>query len=176
MSKQNYKLEIVLSGQEIDQSINRISAKISEDYKNAKPILIGVLKGAFIFLADLSRSLDMPVEIDFIGASSYGDKAQSSGKPKVTKEIGINVSGQDVIVVEDIIDTGLTTSMIMRHIETLGPKSLKLCALIDKRERRQTDIKIDYAGNIIQEGFLVGYGLDFNEKYRNLPGIYKLEP
>jgi hypoxanthine phosphoribosyltransferase len=168
------KLIRVLSKEEIHEFVSHLAEKISSDYKDGKPVLVGVLKGSFIFLSDLARALTIPVEIDFIGASSYGAESFSSGKIKITKDLSLDVRDKDVLLVEDIADTGLTLRFIVDHLQSFNPKSVRICAMIDKRERRENDIFIDYAGHVTDEGFLVGYGLDYNEDYRNLPEIYHL--
>ena len=165
----------VLSKNEIKKTVQNLGTAISSDYKNGQIVMIGVLKGAFIFMADLVRQLSIPVQTDFICASSYGDKACSSGKVNFSKKIDIDVVDKDVIIVEDIVDTGLTLIYLIDYVKSLGAKSVKICALIDKQERREIDIEIDYAGHSIEEGFLVGYGLDYAEDYRNLPEIFNLK-
>ncbi|MBU4316226.1 MAG: hypoxanthine phosphoribosyltransferase [Proteobacteria bacterium] len=164
----------VLSKEQIQESVARLAEKISLDYTNKDLVLIGVLKGSFIFLADLSRALCIPVEIDFIGASSYGSNTYSSGAVRITKEIRADLKGRHVLLVEDIIDSGQTLAYLVEHIRSLGPETVRTCAMIDKMERRVGEVVADYACHTIETGFLVGYGLDFNEKYRNLPEIYHL--
>lgn len=151
-----------------------IARKISEDYKDKQLVLIGVLKGAFIFLGDLARQLTIPVEIDFIQFSSYGKKDTSSGDILLQKDITTEIRGKDVLVVEDIIDTGRTMARLITHLETMGPTSVRVCVFIEKYERREVDVKADYACHSVEGGFLVGYGLDYAEKYRNLPELYHL--
>ena len=165
----------ILKNTDIKQRINDISNQISKDYQDHRLVLIGVLKGAFIFLADLVRQLTVEkVQIDFIGASSYGTKTSSSGAIRLTKDIEINIKGMDVLIVEDIVDSGITLSFLIDHLKKLEPKSVKICALIDKRERREKDISVDYVCHVMEKGFVVGYGLDYAEDYRNLPGLYDL--
>lgn len=137
--------------------------------------MVGALKGAFIFMADLARAITVPVQIGFLGVSSYGKSAESSGTATITKELDLDVSGKDVLVVEDIVDTGLTLGFIMDYLTSKGARSVKVCAFLDKKERRAKEVRVDYACHVIPEGFLVGYGLDYAENYRNLPGIYHLE-
>lgn len=165
----------VLTREEIETLVAGIARDISSDYKDRELVLIGVLKGAFVFLSDLCRHLTVPVTIDFIQASSYGTDTSSSGRIRVLKEIGLDIRGKDVLIVEDIVDTGLTLSYLVQHIRGLGVKTVKICTLIDKRERRKTDIAVDYACHVAEAGFLVGYGLDYAEKYRELPGIFHLK-
>jgi hypoxanthine phosphoribosyltransferase len=160
---------------DIKQKIKEISHQISMDYQDHRLILIGVLKGAFIFLADLARQLTIEkVQIDFIGASSYGTKTSSTGVIRLTKDIDINIKGMDVLIVEDIVDSGITLSFLIDHLKKFEPRSVKICTLIDKRGRRENDIRVDYACHVIEKGFVVGYGLDYAENYRNLPDLYDL--
>ncbi|MDM8516827.1 hypoxanthine phosphoribosyltransferase [Desulfobacterales bacterium HSG16] len=165
----------VLSKNEIKKTVQNLGTTISSDYRNGQVVMIGVLKGAFIFMADLVRQLSIPVQTDFICASSYGNKTCSSGKVSFSKKIDIDIVDKDVILVEDIVDTGLTLVCLIEYVKSLGAKSVKICALIDKQERREIDIEIDYAGHSIEKGFLVGYGLDYAEDYRNLPEIFNLK-
>ena len=139
------------------------------------PLAIGILKGSFIFLADLIRALQMSVEIEFIGAASYGSGDTSSGNVRITKDIDTNIEKRDIIVVEDIVDTGLTLNVIMDHLKAKNPASIKLCALVDKPHRRKLPVKVDYLGFHTKEDFLVGYGLDYQENYRYLPGLYAID-
>lgn len=165
----------VLTKEEIDKVVSEIARRISSDYKGCDLILVGVLKGAFIFLSDLIRQLTIPVKVDFAGLSSYGTQTSTSGSIHLTKDIEIDLKNKDVLIIEDIIDTGLSLTYLVDHIKTFNPKSVKICALLDKRERRKADINIDYVGHVIEKGFLVGYGLDYAEKFRNLPEVYHLK-
>jgi hypoxanthine phosphoribosyltransferase len=165
----------VLIRAEIEKSVTDVAAKISSDYRGKDLILVGALKGAFVFLSDLIRQLSIDVRIDFVGVSSYGSGTSSSGSIRLTKEIEIDITDKDVLIVEDIVDTGLTLAFLIDYIKSLQPKTVKVCALIDKRERRAASIPVDYACHVVTEGFLVGYGLDYDEKYRNLPGIYHMK-
>jgi hypoxanthine phosphoribosyltransferase len=165
----------VLKENEIKASVAQIARRISTDYVNEELVLIGVLKGAFIFLADLIRELTIPVSIDFVGTSSYGANTCSSGKIFLTKEVSADLKNKHVLIVEDIVDTGLTMVFLMNYLKSLGPKTVKICTLIDKPERREANVDIDYACLAVPNGFLVGYGLDYNEGYRGLPGIYHLK-
>ena len=162
----------ILKKDVIEKKVAAVAKIISSDYKDRELILVGVLKGSVIFLSDLVRHLTIPVTIDFMGVSSYGSENSSSGAIRVTKEVAIDLKGKDVMIVEDIVDTGLTLSFLVDHMKSLGSKSVAVCTFLDKRERRQTDIKIDYACHVLEEGFIVGYGLDYAEQYRNLPDIY----
>ena len=165
----------VLNKNDIDNMVARVARKISSDYQDRELILIGILKGAFVFLSDLVRHLTIPVKVDFIRVCSYGSDVSSSGNIRLTKEIEIDVNNKDVLIVEDIVDTGLTLSFIIDYLKTFNPKTVKICSLLDKHERRSENIKIDYACHKVAEGFLVGYGLDYNENYRNLAEIYHLK-
>ena len=165
----------ILEKDDIDKIVAEVAHKISNDYQDKELILIGVLKGAFIFLSDLIRHLTIQVKVDFIGASSYGSGTSSSEKVKITKNIGIDIREKDVLIIEDIIDTGLTLDFIKAYLESFRPQSVKVCTMLNKKERRKTSVVIDYIGHEFEKGFLVGYGLDFDEKYRNLPDIYHLK-
>ena len=165
----------VLKKDEIAKLVSKLAQKISSDYHGRELILVAVLKGAFVFLSDLIRQITIPVKVDFIRAASYGSNTSSSGQIQLTKEIEININNKDVLLVEDIVDTGLTLSYIVDYLKSFEPCSVKVCALLDKIERREIDITVDYTGHVVAEGFLVGYGLDYAEDYRNLPGIYDLK-
>jgi hypoxanthine phosphoribosyltransferase len=166
----------VIGKDEIKRQLSRTAKAISTDYKGRELVLIGVLKGAFLFLADLVRQINLEnIKIDFIQASSYGADTVSSEKIVLKKDIDLDIRGKDVLLVEDIVDTGLTLTHLISHLQNFGPKSVKVCAMVDKSERRETAITVDYACVAVQEGFLVGYGLDYAEDYRNLPEIYHLK-
>ena len=163
----------VLNEDEIEKMVADVAQKISDDYKDSELVLIGVLKGAFVFMADLMRKITIPVKIDFVGISSYGSNTFSSGKINLTKDIEINIENKDVLIIEDIVDTGLTLKYLIDYLKTFNPKSVKICALLDKYERRETKIEVAYPCHRIEKGFIVGYGIDFAEDYRNLPAIYR---
>ncbi|MFH0810837.1 MAG: hypoxanthine phosphoribosyltransferase [Pseudomonadota bacterium] len=165
---------LLISAADIDRRIRELGEAISRDYAGREPIMVGILKGAFIFMADLVRQVCIPVQVDFVGMSSYVG-TESSGEVHFTKSLGLPIEGRDVIVVEDIVDTGLSLARLLEHLRSMGPRSVAVCALIDKRERRQADLPLSYHGFELAEGFLVGYGLDCDECYRNLPNIYGLE-
>lgn len=165
----------VLTKEDIDKAVSDIARRILSDYKDCHLVLIGVLKGAFIFLSDLIRQLSIPVQVDFARLSSYGSQTSTTGKIHITKDIEIDLKNADVLIIEDIIDTGLSLAYLVDHIKKFEPKSVKICTLFDKRERRKADINIDYVGHVIEKGFLVGYGLDFAENFRNLPEVYYLK-
>jgi hypoxanthine phosphoribosyltransferase len=169
------KLKLVLSKDEILQKIKELAQKIDNDFNDEPIVFIGTLKGAFIFLSDLLRYIKNPnVQVDFIRVKSYGMSDTSSESITLTKDLEISVEGKNVILVEDIIDTGLTVKFLYDYLKQFKPKNLKICALIDKKERRKVEIAVDYIGFEIEKGFLVGYGLDFAEKYRHLPEVYEV--
>lgn len=166
----------VLDRDAIARKVDDVARQISSDYRNADLVVIGVLKGAFIFMADLTRRLDVNrMAIDFVQLASYGHKSDSSGKIDLLKDIEIDIRGKDVLIVEDILDTGLTLKYLKQHLLRRHPLSVKTCVLIDKKERRRADVNAEYVCHIAAEGFLVGYGLDYAESYRNLPGIFNLK-
>jgi hypoxanthine phosphoribosyltransferase len=165
----------VLKKSEINNMVAQVARSISSDYQDHELILIGVLKGAFVFLSDLMLNLSIPVQVDFIRVASYGSDTSSSGRINLTKAVEIDVKNKDVLVVEDIVDTGLTLSYIIDYLKSFKPKTVKVCTLLDKRQRRQANVKIDYACHVVTEGFLVGYGLDYDEDYRDLSEIYHLQ-
>jgi hypoxanthine phosphoribosyltransferase len=169
------KLRILFTGEEIEATVKRLAAEISRDYQDKHPLLIGVLKGSFVLMADLVRLLDFPLEVEFVRLSSYGGGRESSGKIKVEQGLRSPIKGRDVLVIEDIVDTGLTISFLIDYLRKKKPASLKLCALTDKPSRRQTPVTIDYLGFTVPNEFLVGYGLDWDEKFRNLPDICFVE-
>jgi hypoxanthine phosphoribosyltransferase len=165
----------VLTKEEIQQKIIVLAGMISRDYAGKELLLIGILKGSFIFLSDLVRHLSIPAQIDFIRASSYADTMSSSGTITLTQPVQIDVKNKHLLLVEDIVDTGLTLSCIKDYFRLQGAASIKICAFIDKYERREANIPVDYTCHTTHEGFLVGYGLDYAENYRCLPGIYHLK-
>lgn len=165
----------VLESVDIQRKVADIGAKISEDYTDRDLVLVGVLKGAFIFLSDLVRHIQQAVPIEFVQLSSYGSGTSSSGSVRLTRPLGMDVTGRDVLIVEDIVDTGLSLAFLIDHIKSRGARSVKACAMIDKHERREVDVPVDYVGHSVEKGFLVGYGLDYDELYRGLPGIYHLK-
>ena len=165
----------VLSKEEIEVAVANLAKKISADYKNRELVLVGVLKGAFVFLADLCRHLTIEVKVDFVRLASYGMNRSSSGEVRLTKELEIDIQNKDVLIVEDIIDTGLSLTFLVDYLKSFKPRAVRICTMIDKRQRRETDIRIDYAAHVVDKGFLVGYGLDYAEIYRNLPAVYDLK-
>jgi len=168
------KKELVLSREIILKRVQELAQQISTDYDGKEPILVGILNGVVFFFADLVRRLNIPSKIDFIRAASYGSGVSTSGEVRFTKDLEMPVAGRDVIIVEDIVDTGLTLARIVERIETENPLSIRICALIDKQERREVAVKVDYCGFPVEKGFLVGYGLDYDEQFRYLPDIYAL--
>lgn len=168
------KKELILDGRTIQNRVQELGQEISRDYTDKPLVIIGVLKGAFIFMADLVRAIDVPLVTDFIQVSSYGNSATSSGTITLVKEPSIPLANTDIILVEDIVDSGRTMNWLTNHFKAQQANSVKICSLIDKAERREVDISIDYLGFDIPNGFLVGYGLDFNEQYRHLPEIFHL--
>lgn len=167
-------LSLLLSPQEIDDKVAALAEQISRDYKDRDLVMIGVLKGAFIFLADLSRKLTIPAAIDFVWCSSYGGGDTSTENVLRISGIRTDISGKDVLIVEDILDTGITIRDLLAYLRSFYPNSIGVCVFIDKNERRSTDVKADYAGHFVEKGFLVGYGLDYAEQYRHLPAIYEV--
>ena len=169
------KPQILLRREEIASAVKRLAAEIERDYQHKYPLLIGILKGSFIFMADLVRQLDFPLEVDFIKVSSYGGGRESSGKVRIVRGLTSVVKGRDVLLIEDIVDSGRTTGFVLDYLTKKKPASLRLCALTDKPSRRRTPVEIDYLGFAVPDRFLVGYGLDWDERFRNLPDICFLE-
>jgi len=167
--------EILVQADELQHRIKEMAAEVSRDYKGRDLLLIGVLKGAVFFMADLMRTLTIPCEIDFMAISSYGAQTDSSGVVRILKDLDINIEGRHVLVVEDIIDSGLTLSYLMRNLEAREPASLEVCSLLTKPDRREIDVPVRYIGFEIPNRFVIGYGLDFAERYRNLPYVGVLD-
>jgi hypoxanthine phosphoribosyltransferase len=167
--------ELFISREKIKKRVKELATQISSDYEGKEPVLIGVLNGVIFFFADLVREITIPAKIDFVRVASYGSQMTSSGTVRLTKEVEIPVQGKPVILIEDIVDTGATLAHIIKIMERNDVESLKICALIDKLERRERTVAIDYCGFQLKEGFIVGYGLDYDEKYRHLPDIYVLK-
>lgn len=169
------KIHPLIRREKIQATIDRLASEIARDYRDKNPLIIGVLKGSFVFMADLVRRLDFPVEMDFVRVSSYGNQCETSGKVKLVRCLATPVKGRDVLLVEDIVDTGLTTSFLLGYLKRKRPNSLKVCALTNKPCRRKTPVAIDYLGLEVPDKFIVGYGIDWDEKYRNLPDICFVE-
>ena len=164
--------KVYYSEEQLDENENRLGKQISEDYKDKNLLLVSVLKGSVIFMADLMRAITVPCAIDFMCVSSYANKTESSGVVKIVKDLDLNLEGYDLLIVEDILDSGKTLSYIKKLLLSRNPKSIKICTLLDKPERRAVDdIWADYSGAEVPDEFVVGYGLDYDEKYRNLPFI-----
>jgi len=164
-------MKVLLSQDAIQARIQEMGREISRDYAGREPHLVGVLKGACTFLTDLARSIDLPLTLDFIAVSSYGATTRSSGEVKLVKDLDQGLDGRDLLVVEDIVDTGLTLNYLLNVLRARGPRTLKVAALLSKPSRRLVEIPVDYVGFTIEALFVVGYGLDYNEKYRNLRDI-----
>lgn len=173
---QNDIQEVLISEEQIQQKVQELGAAISRDYENRNPLVICVLKGAFIFMADLVKKMTIPLEIDFMAVSSYGASTKSSGVVKIIKDLDVPVEGRDVLIVEDIIDSGLTLSYLIDVLERRNAHSISVVTLFDKPARRTVELEPDYKGFTIPDAFIVGYGLDYAEKYRNLPFIGILKP
>ena len=167
----NPNLEPLISAERLQTRIGEMGAEIARDYAGRNPLLIGVLKGACMFLSDLMRAIDIKLGVEFMAISSYGVSTRTSGEVRIIKDLDVPIEGRDIIVVEDIVDTGLTLSYLLANLHARGAKSVKLVALLDKHERRQRPVEINYLGFSIPDAFVVGYGLDFAERYRNLPFI-----
>ncbi len=176
MGQGNDIREILFSEAELKAKVAELGKQLKEDYDGKNPLVVGVMKGAFVFTADLVRAMDCPVQMDFIIAKSYGNSTQTSGSVKIIKDLENDISGRHVILVEDIIDSGVTMSKLIKMLNTRNAASIKLCALLSKPSRRQVDVTIDYCGWEVPDHFVVGYGLDYAEKYRNLPYIGILKP
>ncbi len=165
------KPRVLFSQAEIEATVRRLAAELTRYYHNKHPVLVGILKGSFMFMADLIRLLDFPVEVEFIQLSSYGRGSQTSGEVKLLRGLHCPIKDRHVLVIEDIIDTGLTTNFLLDYLKRRKPASLRLCCLTDKPARRQVPVTIDYLGFIVPNKFIVGYGIDYDEKFRNLPAI-----
>ena len=175
MMKDDVK-KVLLSEEELHAKVAELGAQITKDYEGKNLLLVTVLKGAVVFLADLMRTIDQPAEIDFMVVSSYGSGVKSSGVVKIVKDLDINLEGKDILSVEDILDSGNTLSYLLKILEHRHPASIRLCTLLDKPDRRVKPVEVHYSGFTIPDAFVVGYGLDYAEKYRNLPFIGVLKP
>ena len=169
------KIRVMIPEEEVDAKIKELAAQITKDYAGREVHLVCILKGSIFFTCELAKRIDLPVTLDFMSVSSYGDGTESTGRIKMVKDLDENIEGKDVIVIEDIIDTGRTLSHLMEVLKVRKPATLKLCTLLDKPSRRVVDVKVDYTGFEIPDEFVVGYGLDFAQKYRNLPYIGVVE-
>ena len=168
--------KILVTEEELAAKVQAIGAKISEDYARKRPLLVSVLKGSIVFMADLMRAITIECDIDFMSCSSYGRSSKSSGVVRILKDLDNDINGRHIIVIEDILDSGLTLSYILELLQTRGAASIALCTLLDKPDRRKVDITVSYPGFTIPDEFVVGYGLDYGELYRNLPYIGVLKP
>lgn len=168
--------KVLLTREDIKGITDRLGKQITEDYQGKNLVLVSVLKGSVIFMADLMRAIDRPVEIDFMVVSSYGSGTETSGQVKIIKDLDLDLSGQDLLIVEDILDTGKTLYSLMQILSMRNPSSVKICTFLDKPERRVAPIKADYVGAVVPDEFVVGYGLDYAQKYRNLPYLGVLKP
>ncbi len=168
--------EILIDEERLQTRIRELGRELSSDYEGRELLLVGVLKGAVFFMADLMRSISVPCEIDFMAISSYGASTDSSGVVRILKDLDINIENRHVLVVEDIIDSGLTLSYLLRNLESREPATLEICALLTKPSRREIDVPVKYVGFEIPNKFVIGYGLDFAERYRNLPYVGVLHP
>ena len=166
---------VLITKEELDKQVEELGKRISKDYEGKELVIIGVLKGGFIFLSDLARKITIPVDLDFMSVSSYGDSSKSSGVVKIIKDLDTNIDGKHVLIVEDIIDTGLTLNHLVELLKTRGPLSVKICAALDKPSRRLADVKVEYKGIEIPDEFVIGYGLDYAGKYRNIPEVCVLK-
>ncbi len=165
------RVDTMISAEEIARRVKELGAEITRDYKDRNLVLVIILKGSFIFAADLCRAIDLPLRVDFLGVRSYGEGTESSGVVQITNDLSKPISGQDVVIVEDIVDTGLTIAHLMDLFHTRNPSTIKVCSLLHKPVRARVTVKIDYLGFTIEDKFVVGYGLDVAERYRNLPFI-----
>lgn len=168
--------KVLITEEELREAAKKLGAQISRDYAGRKLKVISVLKGSVVFLADLVRAIDIPLELDFMAVSSYGAGVKTSGVVRIIKDLDKPIEGYDILIVEDILDSGMTLSYLVEMLKDRGPASLKIATLLDKPERRQTSVKSDYVGFVIPDEFVVGYGLDYDEKYRNLPYVGILAP
>ena len=168
---------VLFTEEQIQRRCKELGAEITRDYQGRSPILIGILKGCFIFMADLVRNLDLYADVDFMAVSSYGNGTSTTGAVRIGKDLSRDIENRDVIIIEDILDSGVTLSYLEKYLNVRKPASMKICTLFDKPSRRKTDIKADYVGFECPDAFIVGYGLDYAERYRNLPyiGILKSE-
>ena len=168
--------EVLFTEEELDRRVREIAKEIEKDYEGQEIMLISVLRGSFVFMADLCRRIDLPCTLDFMSVSSYGKGTSSSGQVQITKDLSSDISGKHIIVVEDILDSGNTLSYLLRILEQRHPASIRLCTLLDKPDRRVKPVEVHYSGFTIPDAFVVGYGLDYAEEYRNLPYIGVLKP
>lgn len=172
---EEHKIQVMISEEEVKKRIGEIAAQINEDYRGEEIVAVGILRGGVYFCTELTKRLTVPVILDFMEASSYGADTSSSGQVNITKDLIEDIAGKHVLVVEDIIDTGRTLSLLLENLRARGPKSLRLCTLLDKPERRVVQVQVDYNGFVIPNKFVIGYGMDYAQRYRNLPYIGVVE-
>lgn len=170
------QMEVLYDRDELKSKVAELGAKITEDYQGRELLVVGILKGAFIFMADLIREIQISLEVDFMDVSSYGISTSSSGEVRIIKDLEYSIQDKDVLIVEDIVDTGLTLKYIIEVLKTRNPRSIKICCLLDKPSRRKADIHPEYVGYSIPDRFVVGYGLDYAEQYRNYPAVCIVKP
>ena len=173
---EGYRLNPLFSQEQIASIVQQLADRISKDYQGRELVLVCILKGAFMFLSDLVRHLQIPVQVDFVRLASYGSGMKTSGKIEITKDIEITLEKKDVLIIEDIIDSGRTLLFLKDRLARQKPRSIKICALLDKKARREVEMEADYLGTEVEDIFIVGYGIDFNENYRHLPEIYYVTP
>ncbi len=171
----NRKTKILFSEEEIKSKNKELGKNITEDYKDKEILIVSLLKGSFIFTADLVREINVPVQIEFMTTSSYGHGQESSGDVDIVNDLKVDINGRDVLIVDDIMDSGLTMKVIINHLKRYNPNSIKTCVFLDKPDRRKVDLKPDYVGYTIPDLFIVGYGLNFGDYYRNIPYIFLFE-
>jgi hypoxanthine phosphoribosyltransferase len=176
MTTEKPHLTRLITAGEIALIVKNLADRISRDYAGKELILVCILKGGFMFLADLIRHLRVPVKVDFVRLASYGSGMKSPGQVEITKDIETPIEGKDVLIIEDIVDSGYTLTFLKERLALSKPRSVKICALLDKKARREVSVEADYLGKVIEDVFIVGYGIDFNEGYRNLPEIYYVTP
>lgn len=169
-------LKVLVSQEEIKEKISSLGEQITNDYKNKKLLLVSILKGSVLFMADLMRAIKIPARIDFMAVSSYGSGVKTSGVVKIVKDLDIDLKGYDILIVEDILDSGMTLSYLIELLKSRNPSSVEICTLLDKPERHKVEIPVKYKGFVVPDEFVVGYGLDYDEKYRNLPYVGVLKP
>ncbi len=167
---------ILFTQEELKACVNRLAGEISRDYAGREPLVVGILQGSFVFMADLVRAITLPLRVEFMSVSSYGGGTATSGKVNIRLDLAEEIEGRDLILVEDILDSGNTLSRLLEELETRNPASIRLCVLLDKPERRVREVAVDYCGFQIPDAFVVGYGLDYDQKYRNLPYVGILKP
>jgi len=169
------RISVMISAEDIARRVHELGAQITRDYQDKSLVLVCVLKGSFVFAADLARAIDLPLRVDFLGVRSYGEGTESSGVVQITQDLSKPISDQDVLIVEDIIDTGLTVAHLVDLFRTRNPRSVRVCALLHKPARAKVKVPMDYLGFTVEDRFVVGYGLDFAERYRNVPFIGEVE-